>query len=313
MWIVRDVLPRRAIFIINEEHVMISRSLMPKLMQIIKHKLLIIDIMRTCMLALVMCLLGVLPTWASIKDGDAVVNVGYSTTVEIGDAYQRTLSRATGINYSWSSSNTSLFTISSRNKNQCTIKGVSAGKGRLNYYCSYFYDGFYRTMDFYYDITVKSSTVSVTNIILNYTEINLETGETCQLEATVYPLNATNKDVYWRTDYAAIATVSSTGLVTAHSRGLATITCYADDGSGCRKACTVIVKEKSSGVEAVNASSDVMFRKEGNSLIFGEVVNVQVYDISGRVEYSGMTQRIDNLSRGIHIVKWRGRAAKVVI
>ena len=74
---------------------MISRSLMPKLMQIIKHKLLIIDIMRTCMLALVMCLLGVLPTWASIKDGDAVVNVGYSTTVEIGDAYQRTLSRAT--------------------------------------------------------------------------------------------------------------------------------------------------------------------------------------------------------------------------
>ena len=270
--------------------------------------------MKSFLLTMAMCLLGIMPMFASAKDGEASLTAGYSTTVTIGSAYQRTLSKATGVNYKWTSSNTSLFTISTNNKNQCTIKGVAAGTGKLYYYCSYYYDGYYRTMDFYYDITVKAATVSVTSVTLSQTTINLRTGETFQLTATVYPTNATNKNVNWSTSKASVATVNSGGLITAQGAGTATISCYAADGSGCNKTCTVTVSDPTpTAIEGVCEDSDSGFSIEGNTIVFTKTQNVQVYNMNGILEYRGVTQRIDNLSKGIHIIRWGNQTKKVVI
>lgn len=177
---------------------------------------------------------------AQIKDGDATVVQGSTTTVSIGSAYQTTLNRATNINYTWTT-NSSAITIQSKTNKTCTIKGNTVGTAKLTYHCSYYIDGYYRTMDFYYDITIKSNTIAVTRIEMSPSSATMEIGETLQLTATPYPTNATNRSVNWTTENYSVASVSSSGLVTARGEGKVWIWARATDGSGAGNYCVVTV------------------------------------------------------------------------
>ena len=84
-------------------------------------------------------------------------------------------------------------------------------------------------------------TVKVTKITLNKTTASVAKGKTLQLTATVTPASATNKAVTWKSSNTKIATVSSTGKVTAKSAGTVTITCTAKDGSGKKATCKITV------------------------------------------------------------------------
>ena len=180
---------------------------------------------------------------ASAKAGEASVYEGYTVTIELADTYKRTLMQSTGITYQWYSENNSYATVTSSTRYNATVKGIKATSSCKVYFkCSYFIDGFYRTMDFYYTITVKSSTVSVTSVSLNQSSISLKEGNTYQLYASVYPTNATNKNVNWSSSNNSVATVNN-GLVSAKSAGNAIITCKANDGSGEKATCTITVKE----------------------------------------------------------------------
>ena len=90
-----------------------------------------------------------------------------------------------------------------------------------------------------------SNPVLATSISLNNTSAEINTGETLQLTATVLPSNATNKTVTWTTSNSSVATVSSTGLVTAKAVGNATITARTTDGSNLSASCSVTVKQSS--------------------------------------------------------------------
>jgi uncharacterized protein YjdB len=69
---------------------------------------------------------------------------------------------------------------------------------------------------------------------------SLTVGDTRQLTAAVVPANATNKNVTWTSNMPSVATVSSTGLVTAKSAGQATIKVETADGNF-SKTCTITV------------------------------------------------------------------------
>lgn len=181
--------------------------------------------------------------FAQTKDGEATVVQGSTTTVSISTAYQNTLNHyATSINYTWTASS-SAITIQSKTKTSCTIKGNTPGTAKLNYHCSYYIDGYYRTMDFYYDITIKSNTISVTRIEMTPSSAILEIGETIHLNATAYPTNATNRSLNWTTENYSVASVSNNGLVTARGAGRVWIWARATDGSGAGNYCVVDVKE----------------------------------------------------------------------
>lgn len=79
-------------------------------------------------------------------------------------------------------------------------------------------------------ITVKDKAVEVSSIKLNSNGISLNEGNTYQLVATVLPENATNKTLTWSTNNPSVATVSSSGKITAVSIGKATITAKASNG-----------------------------------------------------------------------------------
>lgn len=85
--------------------------------------------------------------------------------------------------------------------------------------------------------------VPVTGITLSPVTATLFTngGNTVQLVPTVLPTNADNQSVTYSSSTVSIASVSSTGLVTAISNGTATITVRTSEG-GFIATCTINVK-----------------------------------------------------------------------
>ncbi|PJI06943.1 MULTISPECIES: DUF5050 domain-containing protein [Clostridium] len=90
-------------------------------------------------------------------------------------------------------------------------------------------------------------TVNASSVSLNKTTDTLTAGDTDTLTAVVAPDNATNKSVTWTTSDSKIATVSSTGVVTAVSAGTAKITATTADGSK-TSICDVTVNSPGIGV-----------------------------------------------------------------
>jgi hypothetical protein len=90
--------------------------------------------------------------------------------------------------------------------------------------------------------------VAVTGVSLNKSSVALNVPKTFQLSATVLPANATVETVKWTTSNSKVATVSSTGKVTAKGPGTASIT--ATTVSGSKKAiCKFTVKQLVTGVK----------------------------------------------------------------
>ena len=71
---------------------------------------------------------------------------------------------------------------------------------------------------------------------------SVDEGSSITLKAVVAPSNATNKNVTWSSSDTTVATVSSTGKVTALKEGKVTIKCTAKDGSKVTASKTVTVK-----------------------------------------------------------------------
>lgn len=103
----------------------------------------------------------------------------------------------------------------------------------------------------YYTVDVV---VPVSSVTLNKNSTSISPGNTEQLTATVLPDNATGKAVTWSSDNENVATVSSTGLVTAVASGSATITAtsQADGTKSASCLVTVTAVVSATGVEVTN-------------------------------------------------------------
>lgn len=76
------------------------------------------------------------------------------------------------------------------------------------------------------------TTIPVTEITLDYSNLKLINGNQHQLQATIYPLNATNPDYTWYSSNPSIVSVNlTTGLLTASHYGEATVTVKSCDGA----------------------------------------------------------------------------------
>jgi uncharacterized protein YjdB len=85
--------------------------------------------------------------------------------------------------------------------------------------------------DYTIELNSSSSSVPVRKVIVTPASVSFTNrGITKQLEATVVPFNATNNSLVWSSSNTAVATVSSTGLVTSVGEGTATITATTNDG-----------------------------------------------------------------------------------
>ncbi|WP_051206102.1 starch-binding protein [Butyrivibrio sp. FC2001] len=92
-------------------------------------------------------------------------------------------------------------------------------------------------------VNTEEKTVSVTGIKLNKKKVKIGKTGKFQLEATVEPENATNKDITWTSSDEKIAQVSAEGLVTAKKKGSCVVTATTKDGQF-KAECKVTVTKK---------------------------------------------------------------------
>ena len=100
--------------------------------------------------------------------------------------------------------------------------------------------------------------VKVTSITISQTAATLKPNDTMQLEATVYPTNAANKKVNWKSSNEDVVIVTDEGFVLAIAEGEADITAEAADGSVIQATCHVTVEnEKKPEVPIVEIKFEV--------------------------------------------------------
>ncbi len=102
------------------------------------------------------------------------------------------------------------------------------------------------TMNSNLSVTANFSPIAVTGVDVTPSSVTLVPSGTQQLSANISPSNAANQNVTWSTSDPAIATVNSSGLVTAVSDGAATITATTVDG-GFTDISTITVDSGGSG------------------------------------------------------------------
>ena len=129
---------------------------------------------------------------------------------------------------SWSSSNPGVASVDPSGKVTALAGGqavITAKSGNVKATCT---------------VTVIVPVIPVESITLDREGIVLFNGQSIQLIAIVEPENATDKAVIWSSSNTAVASVSSSGLVTAITPGEATITVTAGDKSA---TCSVTVQK----------------------------------------------------------------------
>lgn len=181
---------------------------------------------------------GVSVTLPKVKVSKLTLNRTSVSLTKKGQTYQlkatASPSNATTKSVTWKSSNTKVVTVNSAGR----LTAVGNGSATITVTAK---DGSKKKVTC--KVTVKIPTVvKVSRVSLNKNDLALTSkGQSYQLSASVAPSNASNKSVKWTSGNPKVATVSSSGKVTAVANGNTTITATAADGSGKKDICAVTV------------------------------------------------------------------------
>ena len=241
------------------------------------------------------------PTGQTVTEGSAAM---FSVTASNAQTYQWQQSTDNGSSWANIESATSAsYTISSTATDmsnyqyRCVVKSAS-GVGVISQAATL-------------TVQAKPAPVSVTGVSLDKATLELYTGDTATLTATVEPGNATNQNVTWQSDNADVATVDN-GTVTAVGAGETTITVTTEDG-GYTASCTVTVNEGVDSINEIIADSTLhVSSTKGMLHIAGTAAEAEVYDVRGVLVYRG-TERTIHLPAGTYIVRAEGEVQKAVV
>lgn len=163
------------------------------------------------------------PTGVTVSPTSLELNVGESATLTATVSP----SNATNKTVTWSSSAASVATVDSDGK----VVAVAPGSAVIT---ATTVNGKTATCN----VTVEGD-IMPTGISISPSSLTLSVGQTGTLTATITPSNATNKTVNWSSSSSSVATVSSSGVVTAKAVGTTNIT--ATTANGKRAFATVTV------------------------------------------------------------------------
>lgn len=182
-------------------------------------------------------------TKITLDKTSATIKVGETVTIN-GTISPKTASDQT---LEFSSSNESVATVSSEG----VIQGIKVGAAsitvkikntKLSGTCAVTVIE-EKKKDEVVDTPTNDPVVIARQIILNKSEITLNEAATDRIIATVYPENATNKTVVFKSSNSEVVTVDTGGNVTAIKEGNATITATVQ-GTAVSANCNVVVKKE---------------------------------------------------------------------
>ena len=143
-------------------------------------------------------------------------------TIQPGNATIKTLS--------WTSSDPAVATVSKDG----VVTAVATGSATITA-ATEDGSGLFASCD------IEVPVIKVESVALDKQQATLKIGKPLTLKTTVLPANAADRSITWSSDDTSVATVSSTGVVTAVAAGTATITATAHDGGGRFASCEVTV------------------------------------------------------------------------
>ena len=166
-------------------------------------------------------------------NADAKISLNRSSaSVQVGSSVTLTATATPSGTVTWTTSNNGVATVSNG-----VVRGVSKGSATITTTAN----GKSATCSV--TVTEKAKTVEVSRVSLSPSSGTLKVGETATLSATVSPSNATDKFLDWSSSNTSVATVSSSGQVTAVGEGSARITATASNGRSA--SATIRVDRKS--------------------------------------------------------------------
>lgn len=186
---------------------------------------------------------------------------------------------ATNKNVTWSSSNSSVASVSSEGMvtalkaGNTTVTVTSVSKTTIKATCN---------------ISVSNKVVEVSSVTLNETSKAVTEGDTFTLTATVLPSDATDRSVTWSSSNTSVATVSN-GVVTTLKDGSATITVTSNSKNSVKATCNLVVnaKEVPPSLDEMNITPKVFddgtqITVSKNSFTYN---NISVSNVSGTNVY----------------------------
>lgn len=182
-------------------------------------------------------------TSLAMKPGETATLIA---TVEPSNAKDKSLT--------WESSDNSIVTVDENGN----IKALKAGTATITVTTK---DGGFKATA---TITVTKDIVPVTGVSFDKTTLNLATGSSTTLKATVKPSDATNKGLTWKSSDSSIVTVDKNGKITGKKEGTAIITVTTNDGS---YTATVKVTVKNQPVTGITVSGNKTMTVGGNQTL----------------------------------------------
>ena len=137
--------------------------------------------------------------------------------------------------------------------------------------------------------------VRVESVSINQSSAEIEIGKTLQLNATVSPSTASRKDITWSSTKSSVASVSSSGLVTAVSEGTTTITATADGKKG---ECTVSVVKKAIAVSEIKLDKTELTLYEGDEETLTATVIPSDATLRGEITWSSSNTQVATVDNG---------------
>lgn len=158
----------------------------------------------------------------------------------------------------------------------------------------------------------KVPVITIVGIKFEESPVTISMGETKKLNVIFNPIDATNKQLEWKSTKTSVVDVDQEGNIIGVSEGKAIITAKTTDGSNLTINCVVTVVP-STGINDINIG-DVKLTVENRRLkVEGLAENdiIQVVDYAGSTIYRGTDHEVYLNTSGVYIVKVKGKTMKI--
>jgi len=215
-------------------------------------------------------------TAKTVKVSKVILNKK-TTSISIGsfETLIPTITPTTATNQAvtWKSSNKSIVTVD----NLGVIKGIKKGKATITVTTV---DG-KKTAKCIVSVTIDPLAIKVSGIKLNTLLCNINVGSNETIIAIIFPSNASNKEVVWKSSKPSVATVDSNGIVNGLRVGETIITATTTDGNKTVQ-CKIIVNNGMIKFKSPNLENAIreMISKPTGILVKNDVVDIEFLDAS---------------------------------
>lgn len=201
----------------------------------------------------------------------------------------------------WSSTDSNIATVSDNG----LVTGISEGNAQIIVTTT---DG--SDIAAICDITVEKTFISIVSISFNPSSLRIATGAEMTINAIIAPSDATNQNLKWYSTDPNVATISSTGVITALIEGNTTIIATTQDGSNLSATCQVEVYEEQILVSSIELNPQTINGEEGDT--YQIVATIQPEDADNKaVLWSSDNSEVVSVD-AYGIVKLKSKGSAVI-